>query len=148
VQSATKYIDPQLAFLTNYTYAFGVDDLVPFGASQFVLDSFLTFEALTLTRSHEAGQDAFTRYSHLISQTNLPFIRSSGGTRVVESATNWTLGTYLLPCDLKSCCNKFLGFSVASQHEYNPVLSVILPEHVNIHRIPHPNKYTHYLCFK
>jgi hypothetical protein len=40
LQSATKYIDPQLAFLTNYTYALGVDDLVPFGASQFVLDPF------------------------------------------------------------------------------------------------------------
>jgi len=72
--------------------------LVPFGASQ----------------SQEAGQEAFTRYSRLISQTNLPFVRSSGGARVVESATNWTL-----------------GFSIASHYEYNPVISVILPEHLN-----------------
>ncbi|KAF8812207.1 acid phosphatase [Phlegmacium glaucopus] len=98
LQSATHYTDPRLTFLTNYTYALGANDLVPFGASQ----------------SQEAGQETFQRYSCLISKTNLPFVRSSGGTRVVESATNWTL-----------------GFSVASRYAYNPVLSVILPEHLN-----------------
>ena len=36
LQSATHYTDPRLQFLTNYTYNLGVDDLVPFGASQFV----------------------------------------------------------------------------------------------------------------
>lgn len=98
LQSATNYTDPRLAFLTNYTYTLGVNDLVPFGASQ----------------SQEAGQETFRRYPRLISKTNLPFVRSSGGTRVVESATNWTL-----------------GFSIASHYAYNPVLSVVLPEHLN-----------------
>jgi len=72
--------------------------LVPFGASQ----------------SQEAGQETFRRYSSLISKNNLPFVRSSGGTRVVESATNWTL-----------------GFSIASHHVHHPIVSVILPENLN-----------------
>ncbi|KAF8967497.1 phytase [Flammula alnicola] len=98
LQSATHYTDSRLNFLHNYTYTLGKDDLVPFGAFQ----------------SEEAGQGAYERYSSLISQENLPFVRASGSDRVVDSATNWTL-----------------GFSLASNHVFNPVLSVILPENLN-----------------
>ena len=75
LQSATNYTDPRLAFLTNHMYALGVNALVPLGAPQFVLDSFLSLQVLILNRSQEAGQETFTRCSHLISTTNLPFVR-------------------------------------------------------------------------
>ncbi|KIM38767.1 hypothetical protein M413DRAFT_241634 [Hebeloma cylindrosporum] len=98
LQSATHYTDLPLAFLVNYTYSLGKDNLVPFGALQ----------------STEAGEITFKRYQQLISQDNLPFVRSSSGQRVVDSATNWTA-----------------GFSFASGHVYNPTLSVILSEDLN-----------------
>jgi len=34
LQSATHYTDPQLDFLTNYTYSLSKDNLIPFGALQ------------------------------------------------------------------------------------------------------------------
>lgn len=36
LKSASKYLDPRLEFLTNYTYDLGEDDLVAFGAAQSV----------------------------------------------------------------------------------------------------------------
>lgn len=47
-----------------------------------------------LSRSEEAGRDAYARYSHLVSQQNLPFVRASSAERTVDSATNWTLGAH------------------------------------------------------
>lgn len=44
------------------------------------------------SRAFDSGIEAYERYSTLISQSNLPFVRASDGTRVVESATNWTAG--------------------------------------------------------
>ncbi|KAJ6575775.1 acid phosphatase [Mycena vulgaris] len=98
LQSVQNYTDARLDFLKNFTYALGVADLVPFGAHQ----------------SFEAGEVAYERYSDLIRPGNLPFVRSSSGARVVDSATNWTA-----------------GFSAASHHVYNPPLSVILSEDGN-----------------
>ncbi|PSR83458.1 hypothetical protein PHLCEN_2v5730 [Hermanssonia centrifuga] len=65
-------------------------------------------------QSFDAGQETFFRYADLISSDNLPFVRSSSSERVVLSATNWTA-----------------GFSSASHHVYNPILSVILSESAN-----------------
>ncbi|KAJ3506030.1 hypothetical protein NLJ89_g7102 [Agrocybe chaxingu] len=96
--AATSYADPRMDFLRNYTYSLGVADLVPFGALQ----------------SAEAGARTYHRYSKLVSKKNIPFVRSSSGQRVVDSATNWTA-----------------GFSLASNHVYNPPLSVILDEDRN-----------------
>ncbi|KAF8187185.1 phytase [Pholiota molesta] len=99
LQSATNYSNPKLDFLRNYAYTLGKNgDLVPFGAFQ----------------SEEAGKTAYTRYSWLIFEENLPFVRASSSERVVDSATNWTL-----------------GFSIASNHVFNPKLSVILSENLN-----------------
>ncbi|KAH9482157.1 3-phytase B [Psilocybe cubensis] len=98
LKSATDFLDPRLDFLRNYTYTLGKDNLIPFGALQSV----------------DAGQGAFQRYSQLVSSKNLPFVRASGSTRVVDSATNWTS-----------------GFSLASHKAFNPVLSVILDESLN-----------------
>ncbi|KAF5363805.1 hypothetical protein D9756_000048 [Leucocoprinus leucothites] len=71
-------------------------------------DVLVPFGAL---QSYVAGQSAFIRYKDLIDHSNIPFIRASGSERVIDSATNWTD-----------------GFSSASQHRFNPVLSVIMSE--------------------
>ncbi|KAF9477842.1 phytase [Pholiota conissans] len=65
-------------------------------------------------QSEEAGKVAYERYGRLISQKNLPFVRASSSVRVVNSATNWTS-----------------GFSIASNHVFNPELSVVLSESLN-----------------
>ncbi|KAG5342942.1 hypothetical protein C0989_005891 [Termitomyces sp. Mn162] len=62
-------------------------------------------------QSFSAGQEHFERYKSIVSEDQLPFVRASGSDRVIHSATNWTA-----------------GFSHASNHVYNPSLSVILSE--------------------
>ncbi|THU97247.1 phytase [Dendrothele bispora CBS 962.96] len=91
-------VNPKMQFIQNYTYDLGTDDLVEFGAVQ----------------SSEAGSKAFERYEHLVSEDNLPFVRSDNSERVVLSAINWTQ-----------------GFSIASHFEFKPVLSVIISSDTN-----------------
>ncbi|KAK0230132.1 phytase [Armillaria fumosa] len=93
-----EFTNERMQFLANYTYDLGVADLVPFGAAQ----------------AYESGETFFTRYSYLVDQEHIPFVRASGSDRVIKSATNWTA-----------------GFSAASHHAYNPPLSVILSEDLN-----------------
>ncbi|KAI0782538.1 phytase [Abortiporus biennis] len=95
IQAVEDYKDPRLNFLRTFTYDLGADDLVGYGAAQ----------------SFDAGQEAFARYSHLITEENIPFVRASSSDRVVQSAVNWTL-----------------GFDFASQHKYTPPVSVIISE--------------------
>ncbi|TBU45166.1 phytase [Dichomitus squalens] len=76
LQSVESFTDPLLAFLKNYSYDLGHDDLVPYGAAQ----------------SFQAGEQAFERYAWLLSEANQPFVRASSAPRVVDSATNWTAG--------------------------------------------------------
>ncbi|KAF8581012.1 phosphoglycerate mutase-like protein [Ramaria rubella] len=76
LQNASEIYDPRLDFVKSYVYDLGHDDLIGFGAAQ----------------SFDAGQEAFERYSHLVSRKLVPFIRSSSSSRVVFSATNWTAG--------------------------------------------------------
>ncbi|KAJ3570644.1 hypothetical protein NP233_g4261 [Leucocoprinus birnbaumii] len=71
-------------------------------------DVLVPFGAL---QSYTAGQSAYIRYLDLFNDKNIPFVRASGSERVIDSATNWTA-----------------GFSFASQHKFNPVLSVIMSE--------------------
>ncbi|KAF8873482.1 histidine phosphatase superfamily [Infundibulicybe gibba] len=73
---SVKSVDRKLAFLANFTYDLGVNDLVPFGALQ----------------SQESGNTQYQRYSHLVSSNNLPFVRASSSERVVLSATAWNTG--------------------------------------------------------
>ncbi|CCL99914.1 uncharacterized protein FIBRA_01939 [Fibroporia radiculosa] len=88
--------DPQLAFIANFTYSLGEDDLVPFGAQE----------------SYDAGVQAYERYAALVNNAaDLPFVRASDSSRVVQSATNWTA-----------------GFSAASNGAATPTLSVIISE--------------------
>ncbi|KAF7318678.1 Phytase [Mycena chlorophos] len=98
LQNATSYADPRFDFFKDFTYTLGADSLVPFGAIQ----------------SQQAGALAYHRYSKLVTEDQLPFVRSDSKQRVVDSATNWTA-----------------GFSAASFYEYNPVLAVVLSESGN-----------------
>ncbi|KAF8998836.1 phytase [Cyathus striatus] len=83
LQSAGEFTDPRLDFLRNFTYDLGQDNLVRFGALQ----------------AQQSGTRHAARYAHLsspsLNTTNIPFIRASGSQRVVDSATNWTLGWYM-----------------------------------------------------
>ncbi|KZT27915.1 acid phosphatase [Neolentinus lepideus HHB14362 ss-1] len=65
-------------------------------------------------QSFQSGIDIFDRYSRLVSKGNLPFVRASGQDRVVDTARNWTA-----------------GFATASRYEYEPHISVIIPEDKN-----------------
>ncbi|KAF7795764.1 hypothetical protein EIP86_006931 [Pleurotus ostreatoroseus] len=98
LRHAKEYRDSGLDFLKDYEYQLKVDVLVPYGAEQ----------------SFESGEAAYKRYSHLVSETNIPFVRAASKPRVVASAGNWTV-----------------GFAAASHHHYNPPLALILPESRN-----------------
>lgn len=76
IQSVPQFDDPALQFLKTFKYTLGTNDLVPYGAEQ----------------SFDAGQLAFTRYSKLIKEDNLPFVRTDSSERVRVSALNWTSG--------------------------------------------------------
>ncbi|KAF8575066.1 phosphoglycerate mutase-like protein [Ramaria rubella] len=75
-QNATAFNEPFLEFLTTYKYDLGHDDLIGFGAAQ----------------AFDSGQEAFKRYRSLVSRDEVPFVRTSSGSRVVLSANNWTAG--------------------------------------------------------
>lgn len=63
------------AFLANYTYTLGANDLTVFGQQEMV----------------NSGIKFFERYESLTDHI-VPFVRSSSEARVVESAQNWTQG--------------------------------------------------------
>ncbi|CAL1711253.1 unnamed protein product [Somion occarium] len=98
LMEADKFVDSKLDFLSEYEYDLEEEELLPFGASQ----------------SFGSGETVFRRYSHLVNAKNIPFVRSSGKSRAIHSATNWTV-----------------GFAAASHHRYNPILSVVVPEEQN-----------------
>ncbi|KIJ57313.1 hypothetical protein M422DRAFT_149384 [Sphaerobolus stellatus SS14] len=76
LQNAQSFNAPGLQFIRNYTYDLGASNLIPFGAAQ----------------SFDAGQVIFFRYQELISRDQVPFVRASSSSRVIDSATNWTAG--------------------------------------------------------
>ncbi|TFK46995.1 acid phosphatase [Heliocybe sulcata] len=98
LQGVDNYTDPALDFLKTFQYDLGTDDLVALGAAQ----------------SNEAGATSFERYSALVNESSLPFVRASGSTRVEDSARNWTA-----------------GFGEASGNVYVPKLSLIIDESLN-----------------
>jgi hypothetical protein len=63
------------AFIKNYEYTLGADQLSVFGQQQLI----------------NSGIKYYYRYQQLAQDTT-PFVRSSGQERVVESAQNWTQG--------------------------------------------------------
>ncbi|KAF8329901.1 phytase [Amanita rubescens] len=98
LKSAEAYLHPHLIFLKSYEYDLRINDLVYFGAQQ----------------AKFTGKETFLRYPYLVNEDNLPFVRASGSQRVIDSATNWTL-----------------GFTEASNHIYHAKLNVILDENQN-----------------
>ncbi|KAI1776878.1 phosphoglycerate mutase-like protein [Hypoxylon cercidicola] len=72
--SVTQY-GKDFEFIKDYKYTLGADQLTPFGEQQMV----------------DSGINFYKRYQHLTS-INLPFLRSSGQERVVESAKRWAQG--------------------------------------------------------
>ncbi|KAJ7698716.1 histidine phosphatase superfamily [Mycena rosella] len=98
LQSVQVYTDSRLDFMNTFVYSLGENLLVPLGAMQ----------------SFESGENAFRRYSSLVQEDDIPFVRASGMSRVVETAKNWTA-----------------GFATASNDVYSPRLSLILSEEGN-----------------
>ncbi|KAJ7058036.1 phytase [Mycena amicta] len=96
--SVAEYTDERLDFLHTFEYTLGENLLVPLGALQ----------------SQQSGETAFNRYASLISEDDLPFVRASGMSRVVDTALNWTA-----------------GFAAASNNKYAPRLSVVISEEGN-----------------
>ncbi|KAI0072417.1 acid phosphatase, partial [Panus rudis PR-1116 ss-1] len=95
---AKEFKDSKLDFLRAYEYELDEEELSAFGAAQ----------------SFESGQQSYRRYSSLVTQRNLPFVRAAGKSRVIDSARNWTV-----------------GFAAASHQRYNPTVDVIIPEDQN-----------------
>jgi hypothetical protein len=75
LKSNVKSFNGEYAFLNDYEYTLGADELTLFGQQQMV----------------NSGVKFYQRYEALASK-NTPFLRSSGQARVVESAQNWTQG--------------------------------------------------------
>jgi hypothetical protein len=70
-----KKYSGKFAFLENYQYTLGADQLTTFGQQELV----------------NSGIQFYERYETLTRKV-VPFVRSSGEDRVVESAKNWTQG--------------------------------------------------------
>ncbi|KAK4696243.1 hypothetical protein P7C71_g1642, partial [Lecanoromycetidae sp. Uapishka_2] len=75
IQSRAQAFEGDYAFLADYKYELGADQLTPFGEMQMV----------------NSGADFFTRYADL-AITAAPFIRASGQQRVIESAERFGQG--------------------------------------------------------
>lgn len=75
IRANVKDFPGKYAFLANYEYTLGADQLTTFGQQELV----------------NSGLKFYERYKTL-AQEFVPFVRSSGQERVVESARNWTQG--------------------------------------------------------
>ena len=137
MKHANWFADGKLHFLEGYQYDLEEEELLPFGASQYVSHSTLIHavpaSASHVYRSFEAGGTAFKRYSFLISEKNLPFVRASGKRRVIHSAANWTVGMIEIFIDKQPLdpWTSGLGFAAASHQHINPTIAVIIPENQN-----------------
>jgi len=84
IRSSVTDFGADFAFLKDYRYALGADQLTAFGRQEMV----------------NSGIKFYTRYRKLAS-TVTPFIRSAGQDRVVESALKWTQGFHAARLDDK-----------------------------------------------
>lgn len=78
MQAVPAYSDEKYAFIRDFVYDMGTDELMPFGGMQ----------------AREHGEGDYARYKHLFGgeEERRPFVRAAGMRRVVESAGNWTTG--------------------------------------------------------
>ncbi|KAF4553121.1 3-phytase B-like protein [Elsinoe fawcettii] len=79
LQAAVDTFTGKYAFLNDYVYTLGADQLTLFGEQQMI----------------NSGANFYNRYAS-IARKDTPFIRASGEDRVVESAQNWTQGFHSL----------------------------------------------------
>lgn len=75
IQSKTRIFQGKFAFLANYSYTLGEDQLTEFGLQQMV----------------NSGRAFFSRYEDL-AKTSRPFVRASGKERVIDSAHGFNEG--------------------------------------------------------
>ncbi len=75
IQANVKDFKGKYAFLADYEYTLGADQLTTFGQQELI----------------NSGINFYNRYQDL-TQVVVPFVRASGEDRVVESAMNWTQG--------------------------------------------------------
>lgn len=75
IKSRVRSFDGGFAFLTNYSYALGADELTDFGKQEMI----------------QSGQAFFSQYQDL-AKTSLPFVRASGQRRVIDSAEHFNEG--------------------------------------------------------
>ncbi|KAL4804269.1 histidine phosphatase superfamily [Aspergillus unguis] len=88
------------AFLSNYSYTLGSDDLTTFGEDQMV----------------DSGVKFYRRYKSLAAK-DTPFVRASGGDRVIASAEKFIDGFRAAQAQ-----------DVGSGSDKGPILNVIIPE--------------------
>ena len=103
LQTAHTYHDPRLDFMKSYAYDLGMDDLVKYGADQYVIGFEIShlpsnvYPCSLSVRSYDLGRETFKRYRSLLAKSgHVPFVRASGSKRVVLSARNWTHGAFLI----------------------------------------------------
>ncbi|KAG4439493.1 hypothetical protein IFR05_005029 [Cadophora sp. M221] len=93
--NATAYSE-SFAFIKDYKYTLGADQLTTFGQQQLV----------------NSGTKFYERYKD-IAQSITPFVRASGQERVIESAQNWTQGFHNARLqDASSTANESLPFNL------------------------------------
>ncbi|KAH9948287.1 acid phosphatase [Amylocystis lapponica] len=110
--SARKFIDSRLDFLGDYEYTLGEELLIPFGATQ----------------SFEAGEEAYKRYAHLVSPEDVPFVRASDASRVVQTAGNWTVGDQeLISYQVNSTLNNYCPNAGSGEAHMDKWLSIFAP---------------------
>lgn len=81
IRSRVSNFSTDYAFLTNYVYDLGADQLTTFGQQQLV----------------NLGKSFYDRYQTL-ARNSTPFVRASGQERVVQSAQNFTQGFHSAKC--------------------------------------------------
>ena len=77
IKSQVSNFQGNFAFLANYSYTLGADQLTELGKQEMV----------------NSGQAFFGRYEHL-AKTSVPFVRASGEQRVISSAEKFNKGFY------------------------------------------------------
>lgn len=133
LQSVKVLTDPRLAFLENYTYDLGQDDLVPFGAQEFVTLHVFPDRISCRTEIELKTPGRSISIDTLIS--SVAKICPSYGRQVPNGLYFLRqIGLQVRTCPASphlSLIITQLGFSIASHHVYNPKVSVILQEEVS-----------------
>ena len=100
IKSNVKSFTGDYAFLAEYTYTLGADQLTAFGQQEMV----------------NSGIEFYHRYKYLAKSIE-PFVRSSSEDRVVESGQNWTQGFHAAKVADRSSTNDSYPYPIVLQYE-------------------------------